>query len=208
MPLVKRRFYVNCNHDECIEIIQRISEKLPSIDTVEYEVREDGMLIEMYGYSTDIKKAWAVIKEYFKHSRRPAGKSVVKYSLKALARQAGKTFPPAVLVKVLSLKGFKAHYSSIDEAIQTNAGLDILMDLINQIDVAVAMVRDKVKGTAGKYYLTTLMVATGLGLEEVVNESLKLGHLRINEESGLLSLAVEWDKGVDEFIKKYRVSTS
>ncbi|MGB9827819.1 MAG: DUF2067 family protein [Thermosphaera sp.] len=208
MPLVKRRFYVNCSHDECVEIIQRVSEKLPSIDTVEYEVGEDGMLIEMYGYSTDIKKAWAVIKEYFKRSGRPGGKGLVKYSLKSLARQTGKTFPPMVLVKLLGLKGFKASYSSMDEAIHTDAGMDVLTDLINRIDAAVALVRDRVKGTAGKYYLTTLIVATGLGLEDIVSESLRLGHLTINEENGLLSLAVEWDKGVDEFIKNYRVSSS
>jgi hypothetical protein len=208
LPLVKRRFFVNCRHNECIEIIQRVSEKLPSIDTVEYEVREGGMLIEMYGYSTDIKKAWTVIKEYIKHPGRQGGKGMFKYSLKTLSKQAGKTFPPAVLVKLLNLKGFRAQYSSIDEAIHTDAGLEVLMDLINRVDAAVALVRDKVKGTAGKYYLTTLMIATGLGLEDVVNESLRLGHLRVNEEDGLLTLAVEWDKGVDEFIKKYRLSSS
>lgn len=206
MPLVKRRFYIPCNHNECLEIVQRISEKLPSIESIEYEIKEGGMFIEMYGYSTDIKRAWRIIRENYPLSKNRVGRGMVKYSLKTLVQHAGKTFPPAVLVKVLSINGYKVQYFSTDETLHTNAGLDVLLELINQIEAVANSVRNIVKGTAGKYYLTTISVATKMSVEEVVEKALALGHLDTGED-GVLTLKIEWSKGVDEFIKKYHGSS-
>lgn len=163
------------------------------------------MLIEMYGYSTDIKKAWRIIKESYPLSKTRAGRGMVKYALRTLVARTGKTFPPAVLVKLLTINKYEVQYSSDDEALYTNAGLEILLELINQIDVASSLVKNIVRGTAGKYYMTTILVATKMSVEEAVEKAIALGHLEPDENGGL-TLKVEWSKGVDEFIKKYHGS--
>jgi len=202
LPLVKRRFRVPCRGDECIKLYEYVKEKAPSIEYVEYEVSDNGLIINAYGYESDVKKLWNTVKNYVKVWRGVAEKPG-SYRVDALVKVTRKTFPPEVLVIVLEKQGYFAEYNSGDGAIYTNAGSERVIELINRISELNNIVKDMVKGTATRYFTLASSILTGLQPAEVLEVASRLGLVEPSDE-GRYALKYEWRRAIDLFIKNSR----
>lgn len=202
MPLVKRRFRVPCRGDECIKLYEYVKEKAPSIEYVEYEVSDNGLIINAYGYESEVKKLWSMVKNYVK-----VWKGIVEkpgsYRVDALVKVTRKTFPPEVLVIVLEKQGYFAEYNSGDGVIYTNAGSERVIELINRISELNSIVKDMVKGTATRYFALASSILTGLQPAEVLEVASRLGLAEPSDE-GRYALKYEWRRAIDLFIKNSR----
>ncbi|MCS7128286.1 MAG: DUF2067 domain-containing protein [Sulfolobales archaeon] len=58
MPLVKRSFFISCRGDECLKLIEVLRSSL-NVNEATVSISEGGIIIELYGYKTDIKRSWS-----------------------------------------------------------------------------------------------------------------------------------------------------
>ncbi len=58
MPLIKRSFFIPCRGDECLKLLEALKSIL-NVNEATISISEGGILIELYGYKTDIKRFWS-----------------------------------------------------------------------------------------------------------------------------------------------------
>ncbi len=199
MPLVKRTFHIPCKGDECLELATIISEKVPAVESIDIDITNSGLIITMYGYKTDIKRAWEHVKMIAKNYKATTsfGRGTKKYSLQLLVETTRKTFPPQLLVEMLNHMGYKALYDN--EELFTDASLDLIVEVINKIIVIAENIRYKLKGKTTKYYVIAASILTGRNVEEIIHESMEKSLMaRINDE---LIITKEWRKALKEILE-------
>lgn len=207
MPLIKRKIHVPCSGDECIKLYEILKDRIPLISYVELSITSKGLLIEAYGYESDIKDLWIEIKRILKPLREISRKSGLRrYSVDFLVQTTRKTFPPRVLVEVLKRTSHIVEYSSEENIIITNAQSEEITGLIEKIHESLREASDISGNTSTRYYLVASSVLTRLTISEIVNTSLKLGILEQNEK-GKYILLEEWEKALDILTKNIK-STS
>ncbi len=199
MPLVKRVFHIPCRGDECLELATIISEKTPIVEALDIDITNSGLMITMYGYKTDIKRAWENIKSIVKNYKVTTafGKTTKKYSLQFLVETTRKTFPPQLLVEILNYMGYKALYNN--EEIITDASLDLVIEVINKINIIAENIRYKLKGKTTKYYVIAAPIITGKSVEEIIHASMEKGLMAKNNDE--LIITKEWRKALKEILE-------
>ncbi len=58
MPLIKRSFYISCRGEECLKLVEALKRSL-NVNEATISISEGGILIELYGYKTDVKRSWS-----------------------------------------------------------------------------------------------------------------------------------------------------
>ncbi len=58
MPLIKRSFFIPCRGEECLKLVEALKSSL-NVNEATISISEGGILIELYGYKTDIKRSWS-----------------------------------------------------------------------------------------------------------------------------------------------------
>ncbi|MEL9909226.1 MAG: DUF2067 domain-containing protein [Desulfurococcus sp.] len=201
MPLVKRRYRVPCRGEECLKLYELVKDRVPSIEHVEFAVTSNGLIIDAYGYETDLKKLWIELKNYSKMVKGVGGPGLQAFSIDTIVKLIRKTFPPEVLVKILEKQGYKARLE--DDTIYTNMEKNRLLELVERISELNTAVRGRVKGAAARYFIITVTIITGLQLDDAINHAVEAGLLGV-DESGLYVLKHEWRDAVDLFIKSFK----
>ncbi len=203
MPIIKRSFFVKCRGNECFELASILQEKIPSLDTVEINIGEDGLRITMYGYKSDIKRAWEVIKNTVKTYRAgiiEVGKGIKKYDVSYLVERTKQTFPPILLSEILRHMGYTVEVSEDKTSILTSADEDTIIDTIRKMNDVAMEIRFKARGTVTKYFIIASSILTGKPPETVLAEATAYGIL--GQENEKYRLKKEWRQALEEYLKK------
>lgn len=198
--VVKRRLYViNIPPNVSIE---RLYEKIVSaIGTSYAEVRfqHGKMFIELVGTDSQIRESWGKIKkavgELWILQRLQRGGVV---SIEAIVKEAGRTFPPEVLVQVLKLQGYNAQLNKENNTIHTNAPAGEIIALARRIAEVIDEIRFLVKGTVAKRLIAVISVGFNMPAHEAIEYSIKAGVLVKSEEG--LKLREEWRKALEKVV--------
>ena len=208
MPLIKRRFHIPCREDECLKLYELLKERLPPVSYVSIELTNKGLLVEAYGYESDVKQLWIEAKKLIGPLKEVWGKSgLKKYEVDLLARIARKTLPPRVLVEVLRKMLYVAEYDDNSNAITTNAPRDEVLKLAEKVAELNTIVGKYAANTSTRYFIIAGSVLSGLDPEEVVRISMSLGLLRQHEndeESEKKELTVNWKEALENFLKNVK----
>jgi len=208
LPLIKRRFHIPCREDECLKLYELLKERLPPVSYVSIELTNKGLLVEAYGYESDVKQLWIEAKKLIGPLKEVWGKSgLKKYEVDLLARIARKTLPPRVLVEVLRKMLYVAEYDDNSNAITTNAPRDEVLKLAEKVAELNTIVGKYAANTSTRYFIIAGSVLSGLDPEEVVRISMSLGLLRQHEndeESEKKELTVNWKEALENFLKNVK----
>jgi len=199
LPLIKRSFFIKCRGEDCLKLAEMIREKMPSVEQVEVVFKNDGLYITMYGYKSDVQNAWRYLKSIlpmFKPVTKDKG--CIRINLDYLFKKLKNTFPPRLIVEILSIKGFKADYDDERNELVTNAGMDIVEEYALKIIELMNEVKYRVKGTTTKYYVVASAILTNQSIDEVINIGLNMNHLTIVDDKPCLR--IEWRKAIRDFI--------
>ncbi len=201
MPLTKRIFHVSCHGDECVELANIIAEKTPPVESLNISIGENSLIIEMYGYRTDIRRAWEYIKRMVRAYRGQAvaGRGIKKYNIQYLVEKIHKTFPPRLLVEILSRRGYRAGYDG--EYVETDADPGIIEELIEQINEITQRIRHRLRGTTTKYFVIAASILRNKEVEDVIEEAMNKGLLVLGEDNRLI-LVKEWRSALDEMLRQ------
>jgi hypothetical protein len=205
LPLVKKKFYIACTEQECLKLYELLKDRMPTIAQVIIEVTEKGLLVEAYGYETDIKDLWFSIKSLIgplKEATRKAGIKKIKVEL--VTKTIHKTFPPRVLVETLRRKGFYIEYNAEDGSIVTSASFNEVVALADKIaDLSVQASRLPAT-TSTRYFVIAACAITGLSIEEVINMAMEIGLIE-QGEGGRYIVKRDWRESLDSFLKHVRL---
>lgn len=201
MPLVKRRIYVPCREEECFKLYELLKDKIPPLSYARFDITEKGLLIEAYGYESDVKSLWfelrrilAPLKEAMNRSRRSK-----KYGVELIARTIRKTFPPGILVEVLKRRGYYAEFDSKESTITSDAPFDEIMDIAGKIADVNVQAGKVARNTSTRNYIVTLSVLTGLTVDDVVRLSVEYGVL--GENNGKFVVREDWREALNKVLK-------
>ncbi len=202
MPLIKREFYIPCRGEECFKLAEIINEKVPQVEFIDISIEENGLRILMYGYKSDIKRAWQVIKQLVKTHRSaiatgPYG--LKRISLQYIVEEIHKTYPPLLLEYVLKRKGYYAKLSDDGLYILTNADIDEVLKIADRIHNLTNTIRDLVKGTSTKYFIVAASIILGVNPREVIELALEKGLL--DKTNDKYMLRKEWRQALEEVIR-------
>lgn len=203
MPIIKRSFFVKCRGSECFELANILQEKIPSLDTVEISIEENGLRITMYGYKSDIKRAWEVVKNtvrIYRTGTMEVGKGIKKYDVTYLVERTKQTFPPILLAEILRRMGYATEVSEDKTSILTSADEDTIIDTIRKINEVALETRFKVRGTVAKYFIIASSILIGKPPETVIAEATAYGILE--QEDDRYRLKKEWRQALEEYLKK------
>ncbi|WP_440060242.1 DUF2067 family protein [Thermogladius sp. 4427co] len=203
MPLSKKVYRIKCVDEPCEKLAEAIGDRISLLGEYNIRIENNYIIIELYGYESDIKKAWFKIKSLLGVPAK-GGKGLAGYRLDYFFRELGATFSPRILVEVLKRRGFVVETGEDASIIYTNAGREIVVDIARRIIELSNNIPKDVKGSSTRYYLVTLGVLTGVSIQELVDKAVELGHIRRDREG--LRLAVEWVRGVEEFLKRLKLS--
>ncbi|WFO75908.1 DUF2067 family protein [Desulfurococcaceae archaeon MEX13E-LK6-19] len=200
MPIIKRVFFIPCRGDECLKLAELIKDNITTLEAA-IEVKEHGIEVTLYGYKTDIKRAWVKVKQIVslhKELSSLSGKEHKRIPVDYLVSLTRKTFPPILLVEILSRKGYKAKYSN--GVIETNADIEFLKNVIEKIAEVYEEIKYSVRGTTTKYFVAAASIILDLDPNYVIEEGLKKGLLRSDEEEKP-RLTKEWRQALKEFME-------
>ena len=206
MPLIKRFFYIPCRGNECFKLAELIREKIPSVEYVDITIEEDGLYITMYGYKTDIKQAWEYIRRLvssYKSSITTLKGGIKRIKIDYLVEKTRKTFPPIVLVEILSRLGYRAGLNQDKTEIYTDASSELIEEIINKIWDIINTIKYDVRGTTSKYFVVVSSIVLNVEPEHVISEACSRGIMEKDEE-GKYRIKKEWRKALNEFISEYR----
>ncbi|ADI31300.1 DUF2067 family protein [Staphylothermus hellenicus] len=204
MPLTKRFFHIPCKGDECFKLAELIREKAPQVELVEINITDTGLYIEMYGYRTDIRNAWEYIRRLVssaKASEQYSKKGTRRIKIEYLVEKKKKTFSPVLLSEILKHKGFKADLSDYKDEIITDAPLEVIEELIDNIWDVIEKIKYDVRGTTTKYFLTAASILTDMDPQEVIMKAYSIG-LLFKDEDEKYRLGKEWRRAISEFLNK------
>ena len=200
MPLIKKRFYIKCNGDECFKLAEIIKTNMVSKEST-IIIKDNGIVIELYGYKTDIKNTWLKIKRLlsiYKATYSREGRNV--YPLEHIVSLSRKTFPPRLLVEILKYQGYMAEYK--DGNIISNADLEHIVKLVNRINELINDLRYTVKGTTSKYFLVAASILLNTDPMSIIEHSLNKG-LMIQDQDGKPCLRVEWRQALSKILRSF-----
>jgi len=204
LPLVKRKLFVPCREDECFKLYELLKEKMPSVNYASFDVTEKGLLIEVYGYESDVKELWFEIKRLVGPLKEITRKSGVrKYSVDLITKMIKKTFPPRVLVEVLKRLNYYADLLEGENQLATNASFEEVVRLAEKTADLNNEASRVAGNTSTRNYIVALCIITGLSIDEIVKESLEQGLLSQNE-SGKYIVTRDWRSALDVFLKSTR----
>jgi hypothetical protein len=200
LPYVKRRMHIKCREDECLKLYELLKDKIPALSYVRLEMTSSGLLIEAYGYESEIKELWFVVRKTLASLREVlSAKPSKKYSVDLLVRMTRKTFPPEVLVEVLRARGHHAEFLSGEGVIVSSAPLEEVVELANKVAELNREAGRVSKGTSTRYFIAACSAILGTSVDDVVKISLELNILR--EDEGKYTLTREWRKALNEVLK-------
>ncbi|MEM0355137.1 MAG: DUF2067 family protein [Desulfurococcaceae archaeon] len=205
MPLVKKTFVIPCRGEECVDLSNTLLENISGTGTVTIEAKQNQIVVTIYGYKSEVRETWLILRKLVEEKKLlRLGKGLLKISLNQLAKVLRKTIPPKLLVEVLKRLGYYAVYEKGESAIVTNAPLEELKRISEELADSYSKTGGICRGTTTRYYLAALTVLTGLDLERIVENAEKLNHI-YRDEDGKIVVRVEWVRALDEYIKTYRL---
>jgi hypothetical protein len=204
LPLVKKKFFIACTEQECLKLYELLKDRMPTIAQVIMEITEKGLLVEAYGYETDIKDLWFTIKSLIgplKEATRKVGVKKIKVDL--VTRAIRKTFPPRVLVEVLRRRGFYVEYNAEDGSIVTSASFDEVVALADKIADLSVQVSRLPAATSTRYFVVAVCAITGLSVDEAVNMAVEIGLIERGDD-GRYVVKGDWKESLDSFLKRVK----
>ncbi len=198
--MIKRVFHISCRGEECYRIAEFIKENI-GVPEISITFRENGLYIELYGYKSDIRNAWARIKQLIRMYRQAHVPTAVghRVSIEYIVSNIKKTFPPQLLVEVLKRKGYEARYDG--EAIETSASLDTLIGLADSIADIISSLKYRVRGSTAKHLIAASTLLTGKPLEKVIDELVEKGYLYYDEDDKI-RIKHEWRSALDSYVNE------
>ena len=197
MSVVKRKLFT-INLPPGIPL-EKVYEKVSSAIRAGYAeitIRGNKLFIEVTGTEHEIKDSWyrvrQAVAELWELYRLSRGEEA---SIEAIVKEAGRTFPPEVLVYVLKLQGYDAKLASDGSKISTNAPLDVVVRNARAIAEVMDEIRFMVKGTAAKRLIAALSVGLGEPPEKVIEYGLKSRVLVEDDVEGV-RLREEWRRAI------------
>jgi len=204
VPLVKRRFFVPCKEEECFKLYEIVKDKLPALSYVELAITGKGLLVEVYGYESDVKTAWMEIRRIMKSIKEISSThGLKKYSVEFITRVTKKTFSPELLVEVIKRLGYRAVFLREENTVLSDMNFNNIVTLVERIAEQNALLAKISKNTSTRYYLVACVVLTGLPIEDVIRISRDLDLLDVNEE-GKTVLKSEWKSSLNKFYKNFK----
>ena len=202
MP-VTRKFVINCpSEDFCQELLNILLENLPSYNMY-YRIRNNKIEITITGLKSDTNYVWSMIKTYKQLLTITYGrdkKGLHSLPIKYIVMNIRKTFPPDVIVTLLSLKGYKAVLEN--DVIKTDASKSEVFDLAN----TVADILQELKyRTLGKNTKKIIVIASIL-LNRPVNDAIEfLKETGIIEEveEDKYKIKVNLDQALSTILRQY-----
>lgn len=197
--VIRRRLYVASVPPGVPE--EKLYEKLAQAIKAPYaEIRVKGgkVYVEVVGTGYEVREAWVrlrnALRDLWELSR---AETEGRIAVDALAREAGRTFPPEALVYALRLRGYRASLERGEEGlvVATNAPLEEAVSLARAVAEAVEAVRFTVRGTAARRAVAALAAGLGLPPDEVVAAGLEEG-VFAEDEDGKAVLRMEWRRAV------------
>lgn len=204
MPLVKKKFFIACTEQECLKLYELLKDRMPTIAQVIMEITEKGLLVEAYGYETDIKDLWFTIKSLIgplKEATRKVGVKKIKVDL--VTKAIHKTFPPRVLVEVLRRKGFYVEYNAEDGSIVTSASFDEVVALADKIADLSVQASKLPATTSTRYFIVAVCTIIGLSVDEAVNMAVEVGLIERGDD-GRYVVKRDWRESLDSFLKRVK----
>jgi hypothetical protein len=204
LPLVKRRFSISCREEECSKLYEIVKDKLPALSHIEFVFTNKGLLIEVYGYESDVKTAWFEIKrtlKALKEAMTPRS-DMRKYSVDLITRITRRTFSPELLVEVIKRMGRRAVYVREENSIFSDMPLEEVTKVAESIAEKNAQLAKTCKNTSTRYFLVACTVISGLPVEDVVRISQEIRLL--GQDEGKYIVKSDWKRAVDEFYKCYK----
>ena len=193
--------FIPCREDECLKLYELAKDKLPATSYVEFQLTSKGLVIEAYGYETDVKALWFELKKLLPPLKEAlsTSKKVKKYEVGLVAKIIQKTFPPLVLVEVLKHKGYHARFLGESNSIESNASLEEVLEVASKVAELNIEAGKISRNTSTRYYIAALSALTGLPVEEVARLSVKHGLLR--EEGGVYVVTLDWREALNKALK-------
>lgn len=208
MPLVKRRFFISCKEEECIKLYEFVKDRLPALSYVELTVTSKGLLVEIYGYESDIKTAWMEIRKIIKSIREVSStRGLKRYSVEFITQVTKKTFSPELLVEIIKRLGYRAVFLREENTLLSDMDFNNIVILVERIAEQNTMLAKISKNTSTRYYLVACAVLTGLPIEDIIKISRDLDLLFISED-GKVALKSEWKSSLNKFYKNFKPNLS
>lgn len=205
VPLIKKSFIIPCSGDECIELSNALLENTGGLGTITIEAKKNHIVVSVYGYKSDVKETWMLIKNLVGERRelKQVGKGLSRVAVNHLAKILKRTFPPKLLVEILKRNGYYALYEEEESVITTNASLEELRRIAEALSDVYVRIGDVCRGTITRYYLTALIILTGDELDKIIENAEKLNHI-YRDENGKFVVKTDWVKAIDEYIKTFK----
>ncbi len=207
MPLIKRRFFIQCIGEECFKLAELIREKAPLVEQMDIMITDKGLYITMYGYKSDIRNAWkyvqGLVTSYKSAVTEQGGYRRVKIDY--LVEKIGHTFPPRLLAEILKLMGYSTEYDRERNEIRTSAPLDKIEEIVKRIISIMESIKFDVSGTTSKYYVIASSILSNLPINEVYEKGLEFDHLYVDED-GKYRIKLEWRRALEDFLRRVKQS--
>ncbi len=202
MP-VTRKFVINCPSKEfCQELLNILLENLPSYNMY-YRIRNNKIEITITGLKSDISYVWSMIKTYKQllmttYSKDKEG--LLGLPIKYIVMNIRKTFPPDILVTLLSLKGFKAILEN--DIIKTNASKDEVFHLADMVADILQELKYRALGKSTKKIIVTASILLNKSVNDAIEFLKETGILEEIEEDKY-KIKVNFDQALSTILRQY-----
>jgi hypothetical protein len=166
------------------------------------QIRLEGrrLFITLWGTEAQIKETWMKVRQVVSelwelYMLQKTGEA----SVEAIAREAGRTFPPEALVEALKIRGYSASYDRELGRIRTNAPLNEVLECARRIAEVIDELKFRVSGTAIKRAIAAVSVGLGVDHDMVIEFGLKMRVFEKNDE-GKLVLKEEWHRAIRKLV--------
>jgi len=201
LPLVKRKLFIPCSGEECLKLYELLRDKMPPVNYVSLNLMDKGLLIEVYGYETDVKETWFLIKRLLAPLKEASKKSGLRrISVDLISKSIHGTFPLRALIEVLRRMNYLVEYSVEENTIVTNASFEVVVSIASRIASLNSEASKVASNTSTRYYLASASIIAGLSIDKVIEVSLTIGFLT-QDQSGKYVLTRDWRTALDLFIK-------
>lgn len=177
------------------KLYDRVSE---AVRALQAEVRLEGrrLFVTLWGTEAQVKETWLklrqIITELWEIYRL---ERTGEASIDAIAREAGRTFPPEALVEALKLMGYEASYDRETGLIRTNAAASTVVSTARRLAEVIDELRFRVSGTAIKRVIAAVAVGLGVDVDKVIEFGLKMRVFE-EDENGRVVLVEEWRRAI------------
>ncbi len=196
MRVVRRRVYtVNVPPLPVEKVYERLAS---AVRTAFAEIRVEGgrASIAVVGTEAQLREAWASIKEavtqLWELYRLLSGGEA---TIEAIAREAGRTFPPEALVEALRLMGYEATLDEDKTVLRTAAPSEKVVEAARRIAEVMDEIRFSVRGSAAKKLVAALSAGLGVPADAVIEYGLR-SRVFIRDDEGKVRLRMEWRQGL------------